>query len=310
MSTSTTMVKRAARSDLTSAAIFYTVVLFLTGVIVYFIGYQQDNPDATILVVLIPTTVAVLITARTLGRAGVRRLLRLRGDSPWSARLLLTTALAIPTIALAAIFIGSTVTGQSSEFAMPADGLLILLVLVVIVIGEEYGFRGYMLPRLQSRYSALVAGIITGAAWWLWHYPPSLIGTGTPLDTPFWLFGIWVVAVTVLMTSVFNASRGSVGMMMLFHLTANASFVFLPLLPENREGDLTTFSVFVALVVVVAAVVVRINGPSSLSTTPRTTQRQSQGKESQSSRPFPRSTTKITAQGAGRMSSRQHVNGE
>lgn len=172
MSTSTTTVKRAARSDLTSAAIFYTVVLFLTGVIVYFIGYQQDNPDATILVVLIPTTVAVLITARTLGRAGVRRLLRLRGDSPWSARLLLTTALAIPTIALAAIFIGSTVTGQSSEFAMHADGLLILLVLVVIVIGEEYGFRGYMLPRLQSRYSALVAGIITGAAWWLWHYPP------------------------------------------------------------------------------------------------------------------------------------------
>ncbi len=37
---------------------------------------------------------------------------------------------------------------------------------------EEYGFRGYMLPKLQSRYSALVAGIITGAAWTVWHYPP------------------------------------------------------------------------------------------------------------------------------------------
>ena len=271
MSTSTTTVKRAARSDVISVAVFYSVVLFLTGAFVYFIGYRQDNLDAIFLMVLMPTTVAVLITARTLGWAGVRRLLRLRGDSPWSARLLLTTALAIPTIALAAIFIGSSVTGQSSEFAMPADGLLILVPLVVIVIGEEYGFRGYMLPRLQSRYSALVAGIITGVAWTVWHYPSSLIGTGSPLDTPFWLFGIWVVAATVLMTSVFNASRGSVGMMMLFHLTANASFVFLPLLPENREGDLTTFSVFVALVVVVAAVVVRINGPSSLSTTPRTT---------------------------------------
>ena len=144
---------------------------------------------------------------------------------------------------------------------------------VVIVIEEEYGFRGYMLPRLQSRYSALVAGLITGVAWAIWHYPPSLIGTGSPLDTPFLLFGIWVVALTVLMTSVFNASRGSVGLMMLFHLAANASFVLLPLLPENRGGDLTAFSVFVALVVVVAAIVVRINGPSSLSTTARTTQR-------------------------------------
>ncbi|MFB3044679.1 MAG: type II CAAX prenyl endopeptidase Rce1 family protein, partial [Acidimicrobiia bacterium] len=83
--------------------------------------------------------------------------------------------------------------------------------------------KGTVDALLVDRYSALVAGIITGAAWWLWHYPPSLIGTGTPLDTPFWLFGIWVVAATVLMTSVFNASRGSVGLMMLFHLTANAS---------------------------------------------------------------------------------------
>ena len=71
-------------------------------------------------------------------------------------------------------------------------------------------------------------------------------------------------AVSVLITSVFNASRGSVGLAMLFHLASNAAFVFLPLLPENRDGDLTTFSIFVALAVVLAAVVVRINGPGSL----------------------------------------------
>ena len=271
MSTSTTSVKRAARSDVISVAVFYSVVLFITAAIVYFVGYRQDNPDATILVVLIPTTVAVLLTARTLGWAGVRRLLRLRGDGSWSSRLILSSALAISALAMTAIFVGNAVTGQSWEFSMSSDGLLVLVPLAVIVIGEEYGFRGYMLPRLQSRYSALVAGLITGAVWTVWHYPASLIGTGSPLDTPFWLFGIWVVAFTVLVTSVFNASRGSVGLMMVFHLTANMSFVFLPLFPENREGDLTAFSVLVALVVVVAAVVVRINGPSSLSTTPRTT---------------------------------------
>ena len=89
MSMSTTSVKRPARSDVISAAVFYAVVLLITGAIVYFIGYRQDNPDATILAVLLPTSVAVLITARTMGRGGVRRLLRLRGDGPWSARLLL-----------------------------------------------------------------------------------------------------------------------------------------------------------------------------------------------------------------------------
>ena len=53
-------------------------------------------------------------------------------------------------------------------------------------------------------------------------------------------------------------------MAMLFHLASNAAFVFLPLLSEHRGGDLTTFSIFVALAVVLAAVVVRINGPESL----------------------------------------------
>ena len=106
---------------------------------------------------------------------------------------------------------------------------------------------------------------------WVWHYPPSLIDTGVPLDTPFWLFGLFVFAWSVLMTSLFNASRGSVGLMILFHLASNAAFVFLPLLPENRGGELTTFSIFVALSLTASVVVVAINGSASLANQARAT---------------------------------------
>ena len=176
----------------------------------------------------------------------------------------------MPALALAAITIGNTVTGESHGFVLQPEGAIapevlgILLPLLIIVVGEEYGWRAFALPRLQGRYSALVATLIVGAVWWIWHYPPSLIGTGVPLDTPFWLFGVYVLALSVLITSVFNASRGSVGLAMLSHLASNAAFAILPLLPGDRGGELTTFSIFVALTVVLAAVVLRINGPRSL----------------------------------------------
>ena len=92
-----------------------------------------------------------------------------------------------------------------------------------------------------------------------------------PLDTPFWLFGLFVFAASVLMTSLFNASRGSVGLVMLFHLASNAAFVFLPLLPENRSGELTTFSIFVALLLTASVAVVVARGPASLAHQPQAT---------------------------------------
>jgi membrane protease YdiL (CAAX protease family) len=253
-----------SRSATATVSLFIAITLVISAAVVYVLGHLLDNPDAAILTVLVPTTVAVVMTAREAGWSGVRKFLRLRGSAPVSVRLVVTAALTIPVLALTAIALGSAVTGESYDIGMPAEGLVILLPLLIVVIGEEYGWRGFALPRLQVRYSALVTSLIVGVAWWMWHYPPSLIETGVPLDTPFWLFGIFVVSMAVVMTSIFNASGGSVGLTTLFHLASNAAFVFLPLLPENRGGELTTFSIFVALAVVLAAMVVRINGPESL----------------------------------------------
>jgi membrane protease YdiL (CAAX protease family) len=182
-----------------------------------------------------------------------------------SARLVVVSALGVPLLALIAIGLGTMVTGDTYDFGMPSDGLIVLLPLIIIAVGEEYGWRGYALPGLQRRYSALAAALIVGVVHWIWHYPPSLIDTGVPLDTPFWLFGLFVVAWSVMMTSIFNASTGAVGLMILFHFASNAAFVFMPLLPEHRGGELTTFSIFVALTLVAALATVLINGPASLS---------------------------------------------
>ena len=165
-----------------------------------------------------------MITAVTRGGADVRRLLRLGGSEPFSVWLFVVSAFALPVLALIAIGIGTIVTGDAYEFEMPSDGLLVIIPLLVIAFGEEYGWRGYALPGLQTRYSALVAALAVGVVHWIWHFPASLVETGVPRDTPFWLFGLWVVALGVLVASVYNASGGSVGLAILFHFSANAAF--------------------------------------------------------------------------------------
>jgi membrane protease YdiL (CAAX protease family) len=132
-----------------------------------------------------------------------------------------------------------------------------VIVILLISLGEEFGWRGFALPRLQERFSALNASLVLGVVWGFWHFPGFLIGTGVPLDLPFGVFLLWTVLATVLMTWIYNNTGGSILSAILFHSAANATFNYLPLLPE-WAGQGTTFDVFLGLVLLaVVAVVAR-----------------------------------------------------
>lgn len=137
-----------------------------------------------------------------------------------------------------------------------------MIVIVLIALGEEYGWRGYALPKLQERYSALTASIILGLVWGFWHFPGYLIGVGVPLDMPFYLFLLWVLSATVLITWVYNNTE-NVLMAMVMHIAANATFNYLPLLPEFT-GQLVTFWVFLGFVGFVTIVVILRFGATHL----------------------------------------------
>ncbi len=249
----------ADSTTVTSTYLFFALTLVVSAGIVYLIGSVGENPDGTILAVLVPSGIAVALTVRSVGWRGVRSFLRLGGSAPASFRLWVLASLTIPLVAGVAVAIGSAVTGESFDLGLPDEGLVILLPLLIIAFGEEYGWRRYALRGLQSRYPAVVAALIIGLVHWVWHYPPSLIETGVPLDTPFWLFGIFVVSLSVLLVAAVNAGNDAVGLAILLHFSSNVAFVMTPLLPENRAGGLTTFSIFVFLMVMAAIVVVLKN---------------------------------------------------
>jgi hypothetical protein len=110
-------------------------------------------------------------------------------------------------------------------------------------MGEEFGWRGLALPLLQRRFSPFWASLILGVVWAVWHAPAFLL-SGTPQSA--WSFGpffVGLMAVTVIMTPLFNASRGSLLIAILYHLQ-----VMNPIFPDAQPWD---FFFFMAAAVVI-----------------------------------------------------------
>jgi len=95
------------------------------------------------------------------------------------------------------------------------------LVLTVIVFSIIAIFPAWVLPRLQSRYPVIVAALIVGFFWALWHLPID-IGNGVPAA---WILEnrlVWNPVVAILMTWLYNRTNGSILAPVLFHSAMNA----------------------------------------------------------------------------------------
>lgn len=94
-------------------------------------------------------------------------------------------------------------------------------------MGEELGWRGYALPRLQFRQASLIASLLLGLAWGAWHLPLWLTKGNLAQET----FAGWhfleLLATTVLFTWVYNNTRGSLLLALVFHASIGVTGMFL-----------------------------------------------------------------------------------
>jgi len=90
-------------------------------------------------------------------------------------------------------------------------------------LGEEVGWRGFALPRLQTRYSPLVASIIIGFFWALWHLPWWRAELGS-FTSKYWLFVSGTTfASSFILTWLYNRTGGSILAVGLMHVSSNLS---------------------------------------------------------------------------------------
>ena len=121
----------------------------------------------------------ILLAAIEGGRGGIRELLHRGlvwrvGFGWWGVALLYTAVIAAAVLYVVGLMGGSTIEWRELG---PIWGVVpMLFVLIVLAgLGEEFGWRGFLLPRLQIRHNALVSSLIIGVLHSLWHVPLFLL---------------------------------------------------------------------------------------------------------------------------------------
>ena len=196
------------------------------------------------LAVWAPALSALMVIAYRSGIAGVggflRRFLLLKASWPWSVFLIL----GVPAVFFIAALLKTGAYDDPFPFPSLPAYLLTLFLMAIKGPVEEIGWRGLALPLLQQRMAPIWAGVVLGIIWGVWHLPAFLI-SGVPQSG--WSFGhffVGVVALSVIVTPLFNASEGSIMLSAFFHLQ-----LMNPLWPDAQPYD-SYFFVGVALIVI------------------------------------------------------------
>ncbi len=205
-----------------------------------------------------PAAAAVVVTAITGGRPAVVALLR--RVAVWRVPLvwyLVATLLPAGLAALAVAF--NRVLGTPTLFVL-GDFSAISLVLAVLVVGEEIGWRGYAMPALLTRHSPAAASLVVGLLWGLWHLPNFLIADYPHFGRSFLYFVAATVGYSLLFGWIYMHTKGSIFLATWFHAAIN---LFSPLgIPPVRADaiEAVLYDVAAGLVILIAGPGLRSRG--------------------------------------------------
>ena len=207
-----------------------------------------------------PMVSAFVVTALVGGSAGVRelvgRVLRWRvGPGWWLVAVAGPAILFLAAAVISRLLFGEWPElgefGHSKEFAFLGLFPYWVANIVFYGFGEEVGWRGFALPRLQTGRSALFAALILSLFWALWHIPLFWLAMGLKgmglVGVPGWFF--FIVTGSVLLAWIYNSTGGSILIVSVFHGTLDIA-INSPSGPElaNVVGALVTIWGLTALV--------------------------------------------------------------
>ncbi len=219
------------------------LILFAEQVEAVFGALSMTNP-LFILAVYAPAIAAFVLVPYFAGATGFRgyfgRMSLWRCSRGWALFLII----GIPAL----FYAGALAKGADPQSLLPtmtlAAAIPALAVTAIIGPMEEFGWRGVALPLLQRRFAPIWAALILGVIWGLWH-APAFILSGTPQSGwSFVPFVIGSIAISIIVTPLFNSSGGSILLPAIAHYQLNN-----PLWPDAQPHD-TWFFVGAALAVI------------------------------------------------------------
>ncbi len=226
-----------------------------------------------------PAFAAVIMTGVTEGRAGVgllfRRIVRVRVGWQWYLVALFLPLLPVLFFLLLGVLFAPDQYSHvsSSQWVAALIAYVVAAFLGMVLgspIGEEPGWRGFALPRLQRQMGPFKGTLLLGTLWGLWHAPLdffTVFGSDYQrmgIVPSFLLFVLCTISVAMVMTWMFNQMRGSIFLAILFHAAFNSRpVIYFILFPESTRNIQTSsgptllmdLAFYVAVWVVIAGMV-------------------------------------------------------
>jgi membrane protease YdiL (CAAX protease family) len=209
--------------------------------------------------ILGPAITAFILVGRESGRAGMGQLLRRVIETGFNKWWWLPTLLLMPIIGLLTAAVMSLLGAETPEWAAPTLLTALLTGVTILFIGgglEEFGWRGYALDRMQTGKNALLASLVLGFFWGLWHLPLFFM-EGTTFSEggiPIWEFVLQMMVLSVLYTWLYNNTRGSLLVAILFHTIGNTTTALLPPYFASELGRWVYFGILLITAVVVVLI--------------------------------------------------------
>lgn len=182
----------------------------------------------------------------------------------WYAAALSPFAVAFLTAFIYLIVMGKPAPGPMQSVTAPTIIMMLVMCVLTGATGEEPGWRAFATPRFQHHLGALGTSVVLGMIWALWHLPLWFL-EGTPqYNLEFVPFAISCVTETILLTWIYNNTRGSLVMASLFHLSINVSGSLVPSI-LGWVGVKDFYWIQAVVLVIYALIVICIFGDARLS---------------------------------------------
>jgi len=222
---------KAKAFEARNLVIFVLVILGMTGVAVGFQlspgGLPSGIPGAVlgVMFLLMPCITAFVLTAISEGKPGIKALWGRFWNRNLRLKWLLVVLLTFPAFWLIVNLVYRTQDRQDYPvFALPDPPWTLITMFItyfIYAMGEEFGWRGYVLPRFQARWNALASSIILGVIWAAWHWGQWFVPGSNLYQRNFWLWSLGTILLSILITWIFNNTNGSVLAASLFHGMVN-----------------------------------------------------------------------------------------
>lgn len=218
-----------------------------------------------------PTLAALLVTGFSDGKSGIRALLRQlliwRVGGFWAFTAIFGMAGLFFLAYQISNLLGYPAPAAPEIPMSPVIAVPALFLVSLLINGEEMGWRGFALPRLQARFNAFTASLILGVIWAGFHLPLFWTIGSTQAGQPMWGFLLSIVASSVIVTWLYN-NTGSLLMAVLFHASVNTWSQIIPGIDTAHAGIGPIYWLTVGLLWVTAVLITRLYGPENLTRKP------------------------------------------